>query len=193
MLAVLILVFLPQDIAVTASADASIRVWHIPSAQCLKVLKAHDTAITGLSLHPTGDYVLSSSTDTSWALSDLRTGKLITKTQDSTSHKGKFTQLRNFINDDFALGLTCAQFHPDGIIFGIGTQESVIKIWDLKECNNVADFPGHAGSITAIAFSENGTECHPHLATIRMRSALSFRLLSGHCRGRCVDQTLGFA
>lgn len=129
-----------EDIAVTASADASIRVWHIPSAQCLKVLKAHDTAITGLSLHPTGDYVLSSSTDTSWALSDLRTGKLITKTQDSTSHRG----------------LTCAQFHPDGIIFGIGTQESVIKIWDLKECNNVADFPGHAGSISAIAFSENG-------------------------------------
>ncbi|CAF1062157.1 unnamed protein product [Adineta ricciae] len=129
-----------EDIAVTASADSSIRVWHIPSAQCLKVLKAHDSAITGLSLHPTGDYVLSSATDNYWALSDLRTGKLITKVQDSTSQRG----------------LTCAQFHPDGIIFGVGTQDSVIKIWDLKECNNVADFPGHAGSINTIAFSENG-------------------------------------
>lgn len=129
-----------EDIALTASADTSIRVWHIPSAQCLKVLKAHETPITGLSLHPTGDYVLSSATDTNWALSDLRSGKLITKVQDSSSQHG----------------LTCAQFHPDGIIFGIGTQESVIKIWDLKECNNVADFPGHSGSITAIAFSENG-------------------------------------
>ncbi len=77
-----------QDIAITASADASIRVWHIPSAQCLKVLKAHDGPITGLSLHPTGDYVLSSANDTYWALSDLRTGKLITKIQDTTSQRG---------------------------------------------------------------------------------------------------------
>lgn len=129
-----------EEIALTGSADSSIRVWHIPSAQCLKVLKAHETPITGLSLHPTGDYVLSSATDPSWALSDLRTGKLITKVQDSSTHRS----------------LTCAQFHPDGIIFGIGTQDSLIKIWDLKECNNVADFPGHTGTITSIAFSENG-------------------------------------
>ncbi|UJR08412.1 hypothetical protein I4U23_012682 [Adineta vaga] len=129
-----------EDIAITGSADSSIRVWHIPSAQCLKILKAHESPITGLSLHPTGDYVLSSASDTHWALSDLRTGKLITKTRDTTTQSG----------------LTCAQFHPDGIIFGVGTQESVIKIWDLKECNNVADFPGHAGSINTIAFSENG-------------------------------------
>ncbi|CAF2511180.1 unnamed protein product [Rotaria sp. Silwood2] len=129
-----------EDIAITGSSDSSIRVWHIPSAQCLKILKAHENPITGLSLHPTGDYVLSSANDTYWALSDLRTGKLITKVQDTTSQRG----------------LTCAQFHPDGIIFGIGTHESLIKIWDLKECNNVADFPGHAGSINAIAFSENG-------------------------------------
>ncbi len=54
----------------------------------MKVLKAHETPITGLSLHPTGDYVLSSASDTYWALSDLRTGKLITKIQDTTSHRG---------------------------------------------------------------------------------------------------------
>lgn len=130
-----------EEIGVTASADSTVRVWSIPNSSCAYTIKAHDAAVTGLSLHATGDYVLTCSSDQHWAFSDIQTGKILTKSisDASASH-----------------GLTCAQFHPDGLIFGTGTTDSVIKIWDLKERANVANFPGHSGPITAISFSENG-------------------------------------
>ena len=87
-------------------------------------MRVHDGPVTGLSLHATGDYVLSTSTDQHWAFSDIRQGQLIAKvTDESAGREG--------------IALTCAQFHPDGLIFGTGTSDSLVKIWDLKEvsCN----------------------------------------------------------
>lgn len=128
-----------QEVAITASPDATIRVWNITNSSQTAIIRAHDSPVTGLSLHATGEYVLSTSLDQHWAFSDIRTGRLLTKVADSDGTP-----------------LTTAQFHPDGLIFGTGTQDSQIKIWDLKEQTNVANFPGHSGPITSLSFSENG-------------------------------------
>lgn len=125
---------------ISASPDSTIRVWNINSGNTTHTVKAHDGPIHAIDLHATGDYLLSTSTDEFWAFSDLNTGVIICKGGDNSLQHA----------------LTTAQFHPDGLIFGTGASDSVMKIWDLKERSNVANFPGHAGSISAMAFSENG-------------------------------------
>lgn len=127
------------ETVITASPDTTIRIWNVPTSQTKFLLSCHSGPVTGLSLHPTGDYLLSTSSDKHWAFSDIKTGRLVTKVMD--------------INE---VGLTTAQFHPDGLIFGTGTDDSQVKIWDVKEQSNVANFPGHTGPISAISFSENG-------------------------------------
>jgi len=129
-----------EDTAITGSHDATVRVWSVANASSSATLRLHDGPVTGLSLHATGDYVLTTSTDQHWAFSDLRSGRLISKVTDESA----------------PVALTCAQFHPDGLIFGTGTADAEIKIWDLKEQSNVANFPGHTGQVSALSFSENG-------------------------------------
>ena len=111
-----------EDTVITGSHDNTIRLWNVPTAQTLKLLRFHDGPVTGLSLHATGDYILSTSLDQHWAFSDIRSGQLISKV--TSQEEGNTAE-----------ALTCAQFHPDGLIFGTGTSNSVIKIWDLKEVN----------------------------------------------------------
>lgn len=69
----------PQDTVLTASPDSTIRVWNVPTSQTIQLLRVHEGPVSGLSLHPTGDYVLSTSTDQHWAFSDIRTGRLLAK------------------------------------------------------------------------------------------------------------------
>jgi len=129
-----------EDTAITGSLDTTVRIWNVPTAQTIQMLKVHEGPITGLSLHATGDYILTTSTDQCWAFSDIRSGRLVSRVNDQSG----------------GVALTCAQFHPDGLLVGTGTADANIKIWDLKEGTNVANFPGHSGQISALAFSENG-------------------------------------
>jgi pre-mRNA-processing factor 19 len=52
-----------EDVVVTASHDATIRVWDVSTSHTIKLMRIHEGPVTGLSLHATGDYILSTSTD----------------------------------------------------------------------------------------------------------------------------------
>jgi len=123
----------------SASDDTTARIWPLEGGAATK-LDTHKAEVTGISLHVTGQFLLSASRDKSWAFSDIKSGVTLTKANEM----------------DRTTALVSAQFHPDGSLFGVGTADSAIKIWDIKSRLAVAQWDGHVGEVNSIAFSENG-------------------------------------
>lgn len=55
---------------------------------------------------------------------------------------------------------TAIAFHPDGAIFGVGSSDSFIRIFDTITGKCIATFPGHSDvggkEVVSLSFSENG-------------------------------------
>ncbi|TYZ58601.1 hypothetical protein PybrP1_011430 [[Pythium] brassicae (nom. inval.)] len=146
------------DLLVSASHDKTVKVWSPAEAggggatgsgsgyRVAHSLAGHDGAVTAASIHATGDFVLSASSDASWGFHDLRTGKLLAR-----GFLGGGAAAANAGNEALA-----AQFHPDGGIFGTGAKNHVLQMWDVKSLANVATFDGHAAPVSSLCFSENG-------------------------------------
>lgn len=84
--------------------------------------------------------VVSVSRDATWCLNDLSRGVChIQKSVDGNSD-----------------GYTCCQFHPDGLILATGTESGLVRLWDIREQQNVANCEGHTANIHSLSFNENG-------------------------------------
>jgi len=133
-------------IVLSASQDRTARVWRgatsgdTYSLVAAHVVKVHEDDVVGVSLHATGDYFATASLDRTWAFHDIHTGRCLAQVRDSQVQSG----------------FECVQFHPDGLILGTGTSDSLVRVWDIKSQTNVATFEGHTGRVVDIAFSENG-------------------------------------
>jgi pre-mRNA-processing factor 19 len=137
------------ELVLTSSYDKTVKIWAPSKVSSAKVtynaahtFEGHEHAVSMVSLHPTGDYFLTGSLDGSWAFYDLRGGNRLLH-----------TYLCEKASSDETL---CVRFHPDGAIFGSGSKNRVVQMWDIKSQQNVATFEGHIGQVNTLSFSENG-------------------------------------
>lgn len=99
----------------------------------------HSSVVYGLSAHPSGDFLFSTSKDNSWALLDIASGAVVYSASPEPSQKG------------FLAGV----IHPDGLLFGTGGADGAFRIWDVRTRANVIT-QRHDPGVSSLAFSESG-------------------------------------
>jgi len=126
----------------TTSTDNTAIIWGLKNDKYAvkSVLSQHTNDVVGCSLHPSGDYMVTASADKTWCFWDVATGICNKQVSD----------------DKITAGYTQVTFHPDGLILGAGTEDSIVRIFDVTLQKNVANIKGHSGKVTALSFSENG-------------------------------------
>ncbi|OMJ23051.1 Pre-mRNA-processing factor 19, partial [Smittium culicis] len=135
----------------TGSADKTVKIWSRGSQDNysewsnIHVLKNHNSAISGLSAHPSNSLIFSSSVDGLWFLDDIQTGRTLFSAK---------------MRDN--LPIFSSAVHPDGLIYGTGSSEGGLHIWDIKSQNVLMEFninhPSSTilGNVSSLNFSENG-------------------------------------
>jgi len=133
-----------EKAAFTTSLDNTSTIWGYNNSAgkytAQHTLKDHSAEVSGCTLHPSGSYLITASMDKTWCFYDVARG----------------TCLQQVKNEKVTAGYTKVSFHPDGLILGAGTADSIVRIFDVKAQKNVANFKGHTGKVTALSFSENG-------------------------------------
>ncbi|KAM0786382.1 hypothetical protein ACM66B_001850 [Microbotryomycetes sp. NB124-2] len=136
---------------VSASVDKTVRLWSPSGSKTVYGTSSVSLSgeVTSISLHPSHSLLAAASSDGSWSILDLASGKpAVILTGSLPSDVGEGTSN------------TAIAFHPDGAIFGVGSSDSRIRIFDTVSGKCIASFDGHSqvggGPISSLSFSENG-------------------------------------
>ena len=103
------------------SSDNSASVWRLEEKpKMMYRTDCHRHSVTGVSVHPMGNYAVVGSKDGTWSFHNIEKG-LCLKSFHVDGAKGSSKQEVHQI-----------AFHPDGLIVGAGTGDGSVHIWDVR-------------------------------------------------------------
>lgn len=124
-----------ENIVVTGSEDATVKVWNRNSGKLQHTLVGHTAGVTGVVI--TEDTIISSSQDSTIRFWDLATGE------------------EKRILEEHTAAVNAIALSKDETILVSGSGDETIKVWDLTTEEAPKTFKGHAGSIYSVAISDN--------------------------------------
>jgi WD40 repeat protein/serine/threonine protein kinase len=127
---------------VSGSADKTVRLWDVGTAQARAVLKGHTSGVLSVAFSPDGKTVASGSRDTTVKLWDVATGRNL----------ADLTVVRKHMS-----GVTSLAFSPDGKTLASGGADKTVILWIVGTGQARADLKGHKDAVMSVAFSPDGT------------------------------------
>ncbi|EAY18718.1 hypothetical protein TVAG_063230 [Trichomonas vaginalis G3] len=129
--------FLTDDIIISSSADKTIRIWKSPNSEsCI----AMNSEISSMDIHPSQRYIIAGLSDGTFNVIDIeRETNIVTMKSNDGS-------------------VTAVSSHTDGGLVFCGGNDSVGKLWDLRNCHAIKTMMGHSRQITCSSF-DTGFHC----------------------------------
>ncbi len=140
---------------VSASSDATVRVWDAKTGRVLRVLKGHEGPVRALAISPDGKRLLSGGADKILRLWDIDTGQLV---REYPGHGDSIFAIaftpdgRRCLSAGGGFGPPIFPSFPG---FRLGTDRA-IWVRDLADGRVLARWAGHNGIIDALAVSPDG-------------------------------------
>jgi phospholipase C len=123
---------------VTASQDATAKVWDAASGKTLVTLAGHKGPVTQAAFSPDGQSIATASQDTTARVWDAGSGKVLLTL---AGHEGPVVQ---------------AVFSPDGQRIVTASADKTARVWNAANGQELATLFGHTDSLSGAAFSPDG-------------------------------------
>jgi len=127
------------SVIVTASHDATIKIWDFESGEFERTLKGHTMAVQSVDFDHTGNFLVSCSADMSIKLWDFQTHECI-RTMKDHDHN-----------------VSAVRFLPSGDQIVSASRDKSIKIWETSTGYCQKTLSGHEDWVRAIEVTDDGT------------------------------------
>ncbi|KAL8806593.1 MAG: hypothetical protein Q9182_001240 [Xanthomendoza sp. 2 TL-2023] len=122
----------------TSGGEGDIHLWSMEQDTPISTLSGHTARVARIEFHPSGQYLASASSDTTWRLWDLAT------TSELLLQEGHSREVYTLA------------FNTDGSLLATAGLDSIGRIWDLRTGRTVMILDGHIREIYALDWSVDG-------------------------------------
>jgi WD40 repeat protein len=162
--AVLSIAFSPRDgLLASGSADETARLWNPAAGATDRLLGGTKLGTRGGYRYTAQDLIFSADSrllataDGGNGLTGWRAGDVlvwdVARGQEAVALRGGHLRSAQHPEDGAA---SCAAFSPDGRFLASGSRDATVRLWRLRDGQNVNVLAGHEGRVRSVAFSPDG-------------------------------------